>query len=69
MIHRYPQIMYTDSVKQTQQHYGTRRQGEKMVLDYPNKGAAQDRGSDGGLRYRRATGSQPAVGSPRSGLA
>ena len=37
MIRRYPQIMYTDSVKQTQQHYGTRRQGEKMVLDYPNK--------------------------------
>jgi predicted pyridoxine 5'-phosphate oxidase superfamily flavin-nucleotide-binding protein len=37
MIRRYPQIMYTDSVKQTQEHYGTRRQGEKMEgMDWPD---------------------------------
>jgi predicted pyridoxine 5'-phosphate oxidase superfamily flavin-nucleotide-binding protein len=37
MKRRYPEIVYTDSVKQTQEHYGTRRQGEKMEgMDWPD---------------------------------
>lgn len=30
MTRRYPQVMYTDSVKKTQEHYGTRRQNKRM---------------------------------------
>lgn len=30
MARRYPQVMYTDSVKETQEHYGTRRQNKRM---------------------------------------
>ncbi|MBT6150231.1 MAG: pyridoxamine 5'-phosphate oxidase [Gemmatimonadetes bacterium] len=37
MARRYPEIMYTDSVKKAQEHYGSRRQGEKMEkMDWPD---------------------------------
>ncbi len=37
MTRKYPQIMYTDGVKQTQEHYGTRRQNKKMeAMDWPD---------------------------------
>ena len=37
MTRRYPQIMYTDGVKEVQEHYGTRRQNKKMeLMDWPD---------------------------------
>lgn len=37
MARRYPEIMYTDSVKQAQEHYGSRQQGERMEkMDWPD---------------------------------
>lgn len=37
MSRRYPQIMYTDSFKETQDHYGTRIQNLKMERkDWPD---------------------------------
>ncbi len=37
MTRKYPQIMYTQGVKQAQEHYGTRRQNKKMeAMDWPD---------------------------------
>ncbi len=38
MSRKYTELTFTDSVKQTQEHYGSRRQGAKMeAMDWPDE--------------------------------